>query len=148
MARAVIGSLAATAALSGCATGPEGEQSLGQLKIEQLSELRFAVSIEARNIDGYELARCLAAAYTFAQRDEEGEPLFPFYVRDGGKITDEFRRVDGERQQTSRGVQTYAFATAEEYGPYDHDGRDVMAVDQQLASCEKQGLPTTLGGGA
>ena len=141
----VITALAATA-LAGCASEPPADQKFGQLKVEQLNDARFAVSVEAINVDGYELARCIAAAYTFAQRDDDGELLYPFYVRDGGKITDEFRKVDGKRQQTTRGVQTYSFATAEEYVPYDHDGRDVMAVDQQLATCEKQGLPTSLGG--
>lgn len=136
---------ATAAALAACAGEPPADQKFGQLKVEQLNEVRFAVSVEAINVDGYELARCIAAAYTFAQRDDEGELLYPFYVRDGGKITDEFRRVDGARQQTTKGVQTYSWATAEEYVPYDHDGRDVMHVDQQLADCEKQGLPTSLG---
>ena len=135
-------------ALAGCAEETERQKAFGELKIQQLSSDRFAVSVEALNTDGYELARCLAAAYTATQRDEEGIALYPFFVRDGGKITDEFRLIDGERQQTTRGVQTYAFAVPEKYTPGDHDGRDVMAVDLQLATCEKQGLPTTLGDGA
>ncbi len=137
----------AALAVAACASEPAGELQFGELKVEQLNEVRFAVSVEANNVDGYELARCVAAAYTFAQRDDDGELLYPFYVRDGGKINDEFRKIDGKRQQTTRGIQTYSFATAEEYVPYDHDGRDVMAVDQQLATCEKQGLPTSLGDG-
>lgn len=141
-----ISALAGALVLGACASEP-AELTLREIKVEQITDQRFAVTVEAYDVDGYELARCVAAAYTFAQRDDAGELLYPFYVRDGGKIIDEFRRTENGRQQTTRGVQTYAFATAEEYTIDDHDGRDVMAVDQQLATCEKQGLPTTMGEG-
>jgi len=87
----------------------------------------------------YALARCVAAAYTDTLRDKEGRRLFDIYRRDGGRLTDEFRVADGVRTQTTTGQQTYEFATQGE-----HDGRDVMSVDLQLALCDRQGLPTKL----
>ena len=141
-----ISALAGALVLAGCASEP-AELQLREARVEQITEDRFSVTVEAYDVDGYELARCVAAAYAFAQRDDAGELLYPFYVRDGGRIIDEFRRTETGRQQTTRGVQTYAFATAEDYTIDDHDGRDVMAVDLQLARCEKLGLPTTMGEG-
>lgn len=138
--------MSALAALAACTPQEEGARDVRSYSVEMIAENRFGVTIEAMNIDGYELARCVAAAYTSAQVDMDGRRIFPYFVRDGGKIVDEFRRVDGVRMQTARGVQTYSFANAAQFTDADHDGRDVMAVDIQLAKCEKQGLPTTYGG--
>ncbi len=139
---AVIGAFTAMAlGLSACMDGvKEGEKQYLQIQVEQVSEERFAVSIEALNVDGYQLARCVAAAYTDALRDDESKRLHDFYIRDGGKLVDEFRLSDGVRNQRTSGIQTYSFAKGGE-----HDGRDVMSVDLQLATCERQDLPTKLG---
>ena len=133
--------LAATAL--GACTGPaSGPAELQKVTIEQLSQDRFAVSIVALNMDGYELARCIAAAYTNELVDNEGKRLFDIYERDGGKLTDEFRLIDGVRNQTTTGLQSYAFASEGE-----HDGKDIMHVDAQLAECARKGLPTKVGEG-
>ena len=134
-------------ALAACQTEPEAPLDLRSVVVEQITDVRFAVSVDAINMDGYELARCVAAAYAFAQVGKDGRQLYTGFVRDGGKITDEFRRVDGERVQRAVGFQTYSFVYAEEFNTGSHDGRDVMAVDRQLAKCESQGLPTTYGEG-
>lgn len=133
------------ASLAACTPDKEGARDIGSYSAEMIGENRFGVTIEALNVDGYEVARCIAAAYTNAQVNEDGRRLFPYFVRDGGKIVDEFRLVDGVRMQTTRGLQTYSFANAKQFSDADHDSRDVIAVDIQLAKCEKQGLPTTYG---
>jgi len=131
--------------LGACAelsTTKEGAERAIDASVQALGGERFAVELTALNLDGYEVARCLAAGYADAQRDDDGNRQYPVYLRDGGKITDEFRRQDGIRTQTSKGVQTYVLTT--EVDPLDHDGRDTMAVGQQLASCEQAGLPITI----
>lgn len=134
------------AALALTACGPKLEdRDLRTIVVEPLSDTSFGVEIKALNVDGYELARCVAAAYADSIVDEEGERKFDVYVRDGGQITDEFRRIDGVREVTTKGVQLYSLVTPDVHTVEDHDGRDVMAVDLQLAECEKQDLPTTLG---
>ena len=139
--------LAGTILAAGCApTEATFPPELRNANVERLSVKRFAVSLEAHNVDGYEMARCIAAAYTATLTDENGTALYHFFVRDGGRMTDEYRRVDGERWVTTRGVQTYSFGRVDELPLAVHDGRDLMMVDRQLANCEKAGLPTTLGG--
>ena len=137
----------AIAALSACAPEPLDPVAYRNTVVEQYTDTRFGVKIEAVNVDGYELARCIAAAYTANQVDKEGNRLYEVFVREGGKITDEFRRVEGERQQTARGIQTFFFATPKQFAAFEHDGRNIMAVDRQLAACETKGLPTTVGDG-
>ncbi|MEM7188093.1 MAG: hypothetical protein AAF439_00655 [Pseudomonadota bacterium] len=138
----IAGLLIAGIALSGCVDDKTGPAELKKVTIEQLSAERFAVSIVAQNMDGYELTRCIAAAYTNEILDDDGNRLFSIYQRDGGKLIDEFRRADGIRNQTTTGVQTYKFVTEGV-----HDGRDTMVVDTQLALCDAKGLPTKVGEG-
>lgn len=137
----------ALAALAACAPEPVDPVSFRNTVVEQYTDTRFGVKVEAVNVDGYELARCIAAAYTASKVDKAGNRLYEVFIREGGKITDEFRRVDGERQQTARGIQTFFFATPKQFAAIEHDGRNIMAVDRQLATCESQGLPTTVGDG-
>ncbi len=132
-------------ALAGCAelsTTKEGDDQSIDASIETFSGGRFAVEVTAINLDGYEVARCLAAGYANGLRDDDDTLQFAVFTRTGGKITDEFRRKDGIRTQTSKGVQTYALTS--EVSPEDHDGRDTVAVATQLAACEQAGLPTTI----
>ena len=118
----------------------QGEADLVDATVEPLGEDRFAVSLTSLNTDGYELARCLAAGFVDSYRDGEGTRLHDVFRREGGQLTDEFRVLQGVRTQTTTGVQTYAFDPELEVA--DHDGRDVMAVDVQLARCDRAGLPT------
>lgn len=137
--------LATAVTLAGCAeltTTKEGDEQAIDASISVLGDERFAVELTAINVDGYEVARCLAAGHVDALRDDDGNLLYPVFERDGGKITDEFRRNDGVRTQTSKGVQTYTLT--ENGDPLDHNGRDIMAVDQQMAACERVGLPTSI----
>ncbi|MEO1490938.1 MAG: hypothetical protein AAFV19_02150 [Pseudomonadota bacterium] len=139
---AIAAILALTTACAELSETQEGEVRSVDAFIEPLGERRFAVEVTAINLDGYEVARCLAAGYADQQRDEDGEVQFPVFIRDGGKIVDEFRRKEGIRTQTSKGIQTYSLTA--ETSPEDHDGRDIVAVALQLASCEQDGLPTTV----
>ena len=122
-------------------TVSEGEPDLLDAQIGATGDDRFAVSLTALNTDGYELARCLASGYVDGLRDDAGDRRHDVFRREGGQLTDEFRVVDGVRTQTSTGVQVYAFDPA--LAAADHDGRDVMAVDVQLARCDRAGLPTS-----
>ena len=106
------------------------------------SDTTLRVGVVALNVDGYQLARCVAAAYVNTLKDKKGKRLWSIYKRTGGTIKDEFRLKDKVRTQRTLGVQTYEFVKEG-----DHDGRDVMSVDLQLAVCEEQGLPTKLGKG-
>ncbi|MEM1160305.1 MAG: hypothetical protein AAGJ28_05180, partial [Pseudomonadota bacterium] len=128
--------------VAGCIGPKSGPAELKKVSIEQLSAERFSVSILSQNMDGYELTRCIAAAYTNEILDDDGNRLFSIYKRDGGKLTDEFRLSDGVRNQTTAGNQLYSFLKEGE-----HDGRDVMDVDIQLARCAELGLPTKVGEG-
>ena len=119
----------------------QGEPDLVESVITR-GDNRFTVTLTALNTDGYELARCLAAGYADTLRDDEGNRLHDVFRRDGGGLTDEFRVVEGVRTQTTTGVQSYVFDPDLE--PADHDGRDVMAVDAQLARCDRAGLPTSV----
>ena len=124
--------------LVSCGTGggaPPGAQQFDRTEINQLGEDRFTISVLAENVDGYELSRCVAAAYAESLRDDEGERLYDFVERLGGKLTDTFRINDGVRTQTTEGIQTFRLMNEGE-----HDGRDVMAVDLQLTECEQAGL--------
>ena len=132
-------------ALAGCAelsTTKEGDDRSIDAFIETTGEDRFAVELTAINLDGYEVARCLAAGYADGLRDEDGNLQFAGFTRTGGKIVDEFRRKDGIRTQTSKGIQTYTLTA--DVTPEDHDGRDTIAVAVQLAACAQDGLPTTI----
>ncbi len=119
----------------------EGGSDLVDARIEPTSDNRLAISLTALNTDGYELARCLASGYVDRLRDDQGTRLHDVFRRNGGPLTDEFRVVDGVRKQTSKGVQIYAFDPGLTVA--DHDGRDVLAVDVQLARCDRAGLPTS-----
>ena len=66
-----ISALAGALVLGGCASEP-AELQLREARVEQITEDRFSVTVEAYDVDGYELARCVAAAYAFAQRDDAG----------------------------------------------------------------------------
>ena len=140
-----VAAISALAVLAACSSDERGRRDVRTASVTQIDKNRIGVSIKGTNVDGYELARCAAAGYTRDQLGEDGTRLYPFFVRDGGKIVDEFRWIDGVRMQTARGLQTYAFADAEQFAVADHDGRDVISVDIQLAKCKKQGLPTTYG---
>ncbi|MEM7210974.1 MAG: hypothetical protein AAF479_03615 [Pseudomonadota bacterium] len=115
----------------------QGGQKFDETLIEKLSEDRFAISVTADNVDGYELSRCVAAAYAESLRDAQGNRIYAFVERQGGQLTDTFRLRDGVRTQTTTGVQTFRLVNEGT-----HDGRDVMEVDKQLASCERSGLPS------
>lgn len=123
---------------AGCAelsTTRDGVSEVIDTSAQALGDDRFAVSITTLNMDGYAVARCVAAKYTSGLRDSDDKLLFPVYQRDGGKLTDEFRRKDGIRNQTTTGIQTYQLLSEGE-----HDGRDTISVDLQLAECEAAGL--------
>lgn len=120
----------------------QGEPDLVEAQVDELGTNRFAVTLTALNTDGYELARCIAAGHVGGLRNEHGERPHAVFRREGGQLTDEFRVAGGMRTQTTTGVQTYAFDP--ELGVDDHDGRDVMAVDVQLARCDRAGLPTSV----
>lgn len=130
--------LCLTAPLVSCGTGggaPSGAQQFDRTEINQLSEDRFTISVLAENVDGYELSRCVAAAFAESLRDDEGNRLYDFVERQGGQLTDTFRLKNGVRTQTTEGLQTFRLTNEGA-----HDGRDVMAVDLQLAECEQAGL--------
>ncbi|MEL7154155.1 MAG: hypothetical protein AAFN51_10295 [Pseudomonadota bacterium] len=130
----------ASVLLASCGTGggaSSGAQKFNETTIEKLSEDRFAVSVTADNVDGYVLSRCVAAAYAESLRDPQGNRAFNFVERQGGKLTDTFRLVDGVRRQTTTGTQSFRLVNEGV-----HDGRDVMSVGLQLAECEQSGLPT------
>lgn len=129
-------------ALSACGAGggaEEGGQKFDETVIEKLSEDRFAVSLKADNVDGYHLSRCVAAAYAESLRDRQGKRLFSFVERQGGKLTDTFRLVEGVRTQTTSGVQMFRLINEGT-----HDGREILSVDLQLTECEKSGLPSSV----
>ena len=126
--------------LGACGTGggaSSGAQKFNETTIETLSEDRFAISVTADNVDGYQLSRCVAAAYAESLRDAQGNRIFNVIERQGGKLTDTFRLVEGVRTQTTTGTQMFRLVNEGT-----HDGRDVLSVDLQLAECEKSGLPT------
>ena len=132
--------IAALVLLAACGTGggaSQGGQKFNETVIEKLSEDRFAISVTADNVDGYELSRCVAAAYAESLRDRSGNRLYSLVELLDGKLTDTFRLKDGVRTQTTTGVQRFRLLN-----DGDSNGRDVMAVDAQLAECEKAGLPT------
>ena len=132
--------IAALVLLAACGTGggaSQGGQKFNETVIEKLSEDRFAISVTADNVDGYELSRCVAAAYAESLRDRSGNRLYSLVELLDGKLTDTFRLKDGVRTQTTTGVQRFRLLN-----DGDSSGRDVMAVDVQLAECEKAGLPT------
>lgn len=137
----LISAIAATAALvTACGTGGganQGGQKFDETLIEKLSDDRFAISVTADNVDGYELSRCVAAAYAESLRDAQGNRIYAFVERQGGQLTDTFRLKDGVRTQTTTGVQTFRLVNEGT-----HDGRDVMEVDKQLATCDRAGLPS------
>jgi predicted small secreted protein len=125
--------------LAGCGTGggaSQGAQKFNETAIEKISEDRFSVTVTADNVDGYQLSRCVAAAYAESLRDAQGKRLFDVIERQGGKLTDTFRLVEGVRRQTTTGSQVFRLVNEGT-----HDGRDVISVDLQLAECEKSGLP-------
>ena len=127
-------------ALTGCGTGGGavvGAQSFNETTIEKISEDRFSISVTADNVDGYVLSRCVAAAYAESLEDAQGNRLYDFVERQGGKLTDTFRLLEGVRRQTTTGTQLFRLVPEGT-----HDGRDVMSVDLQLAECEQSGLPT------
>lgn len=133
-----ISALCLTALLASCGTGggaATGGQQFDKTEINQLSEDRFEISVQADNVDGYELSRCVAVAYAESLRDDEGNRLYDFVERQRGKLTDTFRLKNGVRTQTTEGVQLFRLINEGE-----HDGRDVMAVDLQLLECEQAGL--------
>ena len=140
----VITALAAPALLAACGLEPagQGKMVLQRIEVKQTSKTTLAVGVIALNVDGFELARCVAAAYVNTLKDKKGKRLWKVFKRTGGKIKDEFRLKDGVRIQRTLGTQTYEFVEKGE-----HNGRDVMDVDLQLAVCERQGLPTKLGKG-
>lgn len=140
-ALAVSGAVLKLAACAELNAVSQGEPDLVESVITR-GENRFAITLTALNTDGHELARCLGAGYADALRDEEGKRLHDVFRRDGGALTDEFRVVEGVRTQTTTGVQSYVFDP--DLRPADHDGRDVMAVDVQLARCDRAGLPTSV----
>lgn len=136
----IVIAVAATAALSACGTGggaSTGAQKFNETLIEQISEDRFSISVTADNVDGYELSRCVAAAYAESLRDDQGNRLYSFVERQGGELRDTFRLRDGVRTQTTTGLQVFRLVNEGT-----HDGRDVMEVDQQLTTCERAGLPS------
>lgn len=129
-------------ALAACGAGEGsavGGQKFKETVIEKLSADRFAISVEADNIDGYKLSRCVAAAYAESIRDDEGNRVYNFVERQGGKLTDTFRVRDGVRTQTTTGVQTFRLVSEGI-----HDGRDMLGVDLQLTECEQAGLPSSV----
>lgn len=133
----------AVLAMAGCAEMDpvrQGTPDLVESSIEPLSGNRFAVTLVSLNTDGYELARCIAAGHVNRRRNDRGERVHDVFRRDGGSLKDEFRVVEGVRTQTTSGLQTYGFD--KDLTVDDHDGRDVMAVDVQLARCDRAGLPT------
>ncbi|MEM9060768.1 MAG: hypothetical protein AAGD13_09945 [Pseudomonadota bacterium] len=128
--------------LAACGTGEGstvGGQKFKETVIEKLSDDRFAISVSADNIDGYQLSRCVAAAYAESLRDAQGNRIYGFVERQGGKLTDTFRLKEGVRTQTTEGVQTFRLVTTGV-----HDGTDMMDVDLQLAECEQAGLPSAV----
>ncbi len=140
VSRSLIPLMVSTMSLVACGTGggaSQGAQKFNETSIEKLSENRFAISIKADNVDGYQLSRCVAAAYAESLRDRQGKRIYNIVERQGGKLTDTFRLVEGVRTQTTTGAQTFRLVNEGA-----HDGRDVMSVDLQLAECEKAGLPT------
>ena len=125
--------------LTACGTGggaSQGAQKFNETAIEKISEDRFSVTVTADNVDGYQLSRCVAAAYAESLRDRQGNRLFNIIERQGGKLTDTFRLVEGVRRQTTTGSQIFRLVNEGT-----HDGRDVISVDLQLAECEQSGLP-------
>lgn len=139
----IIGILAG-AALTGCGTLPTGETAADQqfrdTRVEELSDGRIAITIEAINVDGYELTRCVAVVYADSLRNEDGDRLHSHVKLIGGKLTDVFRRAGGIRTQTSSGTLVYEMA---DNGS--HDGRDVLGIDEQLAECESTDVATQEG---
>ena len=133
--------LALVAACAELGGNQSGEPVLRSAEISLLAEDRFAVEIVAENMDGYEVARCLAAGF-LAGKAEADQTEYPLYLRDGGKITDEFRVRDGVRTQTSSGVQTYTILTESRDSP---DGKDLMSTEAQVARCTKRDLPISTG---
>ena len=136
----IMASVAAAAMLVACGAGggaKSGAQKFNQTTIEKLSDDRFTISVTADNVDGYVLSRCVAAAYAESLRDNQGNRVYNMIERQGGKLTDTFRLVEGVRRQTTEGTQTFRLSNEGT-----HDGRDVMSVDLQLAECEESGLPT------
>ena len=126
--------------LAACAGGnQEGAPVLLTGEAELLTDDRFVIEVVAENLDGYEVARCLAAGFV-RDKAEADEEDYPFFQREGGQIKDEFRVKDGVRTQTSAGVQTYTILTESEDTP---DGKDLMSVAAQLTRCERRELPTT-----
>lgn len=115
-----------------------GEPALRAAEILVLAEDRFSVTIVAENMDGYVVARCLAAGFLEGKAEVDGV-AYPVYLRDGGKITDEFRVQDGVRTHTSAGIQTYTILP--EGDPTDADGKDLMSTANQIALCTRRGLP-------
>lgn len=146
MSRAArITALAAPAIIAACSADPvrQGKMELQRIEVKQTSDTTLRVGVVALNVDGYQLARCVAAAYVNTLVDKKKKKrIWDIYKRTGGAIKDEFRLKGKVRTQRTLGVQTYEFVKEGE-----HDGRDVMAVDLQLAVCERQGLPTKLGKG-
>ena len=75
---------AAALALAGCGTGggaSQGAQQFNETAIEKISEDRFSVSVTADNVDGYQLSRCVAAAYAESLRDAQGKRVFDVIER-------------------------------------------------------------------
>ena len=122
---AVAALLLAACGNTSVSSGPPGFQ---RADVAVLPEGRFAIDIQAVNVDGYEYGKCVAAAHTI---DSE-KPLFS---RDGGRLTDEFRLAGGARTQTVFGVLTYGFVESGRA-----DGSDILDPAVVLERCDRLGI--------
>lgn len=120
------------AALAGCSSGPPlAAPEYLDAQVKQMSESEFAVGVEARNVDEYAYARCVAANYAKYQQAPEFAQLEGPTLKTRFFINDE-----GQRVTYSYGVLRFTVATDAEDAP-----KQRLPVKETLARCAERDIP-------